>query len=212
MNKNLARMQLLKRVLSSISAGRGVSASIVLVLREGTGAEKLAARSVLLGYPPSKSMASIASDDSRELGALASLVTAASSSSAEAVGRKGIDLSRLLEGWLKVGQERAMEAKVFQLRGLIMCAVLGALMATVSTMGPIVASSAFFSSAPVTAPVPLALVSCAMVAVSSTMLGLFLSGRGFYINLALSMGVFLVASFATAPLVSEVGLSSWGIK
>jgi hypothetical protein len=212
MNRRLARMRLLKRVLASISAGRGVSASIVLALRQGEGAEQLAARKVLLGFPPGKSMALVVSDESRELGMLASLVTMASGSNVAAIGKKGTELSNLLERWLKAGEERAMEARVFQMRGLIMSAVLGALMATVSTMGPLVASSNFLLGGAVSAAPSLTLVSGAMVAVSSSMLGIFLSGRRFYVNLALSVGVYLVASFATSPLGSVTGSNLWGIK
>jgi hypothetical protein len=205
-------MQLLKQVLASISAGRGVSASIVLSLRRGEGEEKHAARRVLLGFPPSKSMGFIVADKSRELGMLASLVTMAAGSNVAAVGRKGAELSKILERWLKAGEERVMEARVFQMRGLIMSAVLGALMATVSTMGPLVASSDFLVGGAASAPPSLTLVSGAMVAVSSSMLGVFLGGRGFYVNLLLSLGVFLAVSFATAPLAELPAINLLGTK
>ena len=212
MNRTLARMRLLKQVLSSISAGRGVSASIVLSLRRGEGAERLAARRVLLGFPPSKSMGPIVSDESRELGMLASLVTMAAGSNVAAVGKKGAELSMLLERWLKTGEERAMEAKVFQMRGLVMSAVLGALMATVWTMGPLVASSKLLLGGVATAAPSLTVVSGVMVAVSSSMLGIFLQGRGFYVNLLLSLAVYLAVSFATAPLAALPAINLLGIK
>lgn len=212
MNGKLARMQLLRRLLSSVGSGRGVSASIVLALRNGGGAEKSAARMVLLGFPPSKSMAPIVSDESRELGMLASLVTMAAWSNATSIGRRGKDLANILEKWLKAGEERAMESRVFQMRGLIMSAVLGALMATVSTMGPLVASSSFLTGGGAPAAQSLALVSGVMVGVSSSMLGVFLSGRKFYVNLALSIAVYLVASFAASPLSTVPGVSALGIK
>ncbi len=212
MNKRLARMQLLKRLLSSISEGRGVSASIVLTLKQGEGAEKLAARRVLLGFPPDKSMAPVVFDESKELGMLASLVTLASASNAATVGKKGEELSNLLERWLKASEEKAMEARVFQMRGLIMSAVLGGLMAVVSAVGPLMASTDFLAGGAFTAGPSLSLVSAAMVAVSSSMLGIFLSGRRFYVNLALALGVYLVASFAASPLGSIAGFGAWGIK
>jgi hypothetical protein len=212
MNRRLARLHLIKRVLASISAGRGVSTSIVLALRQGEGAEELAARKVLLGFPPARSMASIVSDKSRELGMLASLVTMASSSNVASIAKKGTELSNLLEGWLKAGEEKAMEARVFQMRGLIMSAILGALMATVSAIGPLVASSDFLSGGAVSAGPSLYLMAGAMVAVSSSMLGVFLSGRRFYVNLGLALGVFLVASYAASPLSSVTGVNAWGIK
>lgn len=212
MNKRLVRLQLIKRVLASISSGRGVSTSIVLALRQGEGAERLAARKVLLGFPPTESMASIVSDESKELGMLASLVTMASSSNVAAIGKKGTDLSNLLERWLKAGEERAMEAKVFQMRGLIMSAVLGALMATVSAIGPLVASTSLLTGGTVSPGPSLYLLSGAMVAVSCSMLGFFLSGKRFYVNLGLGLGVYLVAFFVMSPLSTVTGVSAWGIK
>lgn len=212
MNRRLARMLLLRKVLASIGAGRGVSASIVLALRAGEDAERAAARMVLLGFPPASSMSPLVGDESREIGMLASLVTMASASNVAAIGRKGADLSNLLERWLKAAEEKAMEARVFQMRGLIMSAVLGALMATVSTMGPLVASANFLVGGAAPAASSLGFVSGAMVAVSSSMLGFFLSGRRFYINLAIALGVFLAASFATSPLVAVPGMNPWGIK
>jgi uncharacterized membrane protein len=136
----------------------------------------------------------------------------ASSTNAAIIGKKGADLSNLLERWLKSAEERAMEAKVFQMRGLIMSAVLGALMATVSAIGPLVASSNFMTGGAAPAPQSLYLVSGAMVAVSSGMLGIFLSGRRFYVNLVLALAVYAVASVATSPLVSVSSTSMWGIK
>jgi hypothetical protein len=212
MNRRLARLQLLKSVLGSISAGRGVSASVVLSLRGGKGPEGLAARLVLLGFPPSVSMAPIVSDKSRELGMLASLVTLASNSNVASVGKKGSELSTVLERWLKADDERAMEAKILRMRGLIMSAVLGAVMATVSALGPIVASTDFLGAGVAAQGPTLLYASAAMVAVSSSMLGLFLSGRRFYLNLAVGLGVFWVAFIASSPLAAIPVVSLWGIK
>jgi len=212
MNKKLARMQLLKRVLASVSAGRGVSASVVLALRKGKGPERLAARLVLLGHPPRESMASIVSDESRELGMLASLLAMASGSSATAIGRKGSELAVLMERWLKASEERAMEARVFQMRGLIMSAVLGAVMATVSALGPLVGASGFLNGGEAIAGPALSFASAAMVVVSSSMLGFFLSGRHFYLNLALAVGVFWLALSVSPPLTTVPSLGVWGLN
>jgi hypothetical protein len=212
MSKTLARIQLLKKVLASVGAGRGVSASVVLAFRGGGGAERLAARMVLLGHPPRRSMASIVSDQSRELGMLASLVTMASGSNLAAIGRKGSEFSALMERWLKAKEERLMEQKVFQMRGLIMSAVLGAVMATVSALGPLVGAGELFAGGGTSAGPALNYASAAMVVVSSSMIGLFLSGRRFYLNLVLALAVFSLALSASSPLAPVPTVSLWGIK
>jgi hypothetical protein len=79
-------------------------------------------------------------------------------------------------------------------------------------MGPLVASSNLLMGGTASAGPSLALVSGAMVAVSSSMLGIFLQGRGFYVNLLLSLGVYIAVSFATAPLAALPAVNLLGIK
>jgi hypothetical protein len=98
------------------------------------------------------------------------------------------------------------------MRGLLMSAVLGAVMATLSALGPIVASSGLFSQDSTASGPALHYAAAAMVAVSSSLLGLFLSGRRFYLNLTVALGVFLVAFSATSPLASVPIIGVWGAK
>ncbi len=211
MNKSLGRILQLKRVLASIGSGRGISGSIVLAFRDSQGKGKDAARKVLLGQPPRRSMALLASDESTEVGMLASLIALSSGSDVATVGKKGAELSAILERWLKAKEARVMEARVLQMRGFIMSAVLGAVMAIMSALGPVVSTSSLFGGA---SPAGSLLYYAAgtMVAVSSSMIGLFMSGRGFYLNLMLALSVFWVTLSASSPLVSIPAVDLWGIK
>lgn len=212
MNRDLARLALFRRVLGLVTSGMGVSASIVRAFRAAEGEEHDAARLVLLGNPPPVSLAAIVSDDAKELGMLASLVAGASSSSAKALGRKGEALSLVLEGWLKARESRILERRVLQMRGYIMSAVLGAVMAIIAALGPVVGSIDFLQAAPQVPGPSLSYFAAAMVVASASMLGLFLSGRRFYLNLLVATMVFVLAFAAASPLADVPSVSLWGIK
>ena len=212
MNKELAQLLLLRNVLSSVSSGAGVSASIVKTLRSGGRAERDASRMILLGNPPSVSLAEFASEKARELAMLASLISAASTGSARVLGKKGEALSTVLEGWLKAKESRLLERRVMQARGYIMCAVLGAVMGIITALGPLVGSLSILQSGqPSTSPY-LDYASGAMVTFSSSTLGIFLGGRRFYLDLAIAVGVFLLALSAAAPLTALPVAGPWAIK
>lgn len=212
MNRDLARLALFRRLLGLVTSGMGVSASIVRAFRAAEGEEQDAARLVLLGNPPPVSLAAIVSDDAKELGMLASLVAGASSSSAMVLGKKGEALSALLEGWLKAKESRLLERRVLQMRGYIMSAVLGAVMAIIAALGPVVGSIDFLQATPQVPGASISYFSAAMVVVSSSMLGIFLSGRRFYLNLFVAIAVFALALAAASPLADVPSVSLWGIK
>jgi len=212
MNKELAQLLLLRNVLNSVSSGVGVSAAIVKTFRAGEGAERDAARKVLLGNPPNISLAPIASDRARELAMLASLISSASSGSARAVGKKGEALSEVLEGWLRAKESRLLERRVMQARGYLMCAVLGALMAIMTTLGPVVGSLSLLQGGAPSMNPYLDYASGAMLVFSSSTLGIFMAGRRFYLNLAIAATVFLLAMGAAAPLAVFPVTGPWAIK
>ena len=212
MNKEISELLRLREVLSSVSSGMGVSASIVKTLGRGGPRERRAARLVLLGHPPSVAMNSVSDGGARELSMLTGIIANTSGSSATLLGRKGEKLSTVVEGWLKAKEERAMERRVMQARGYIMCAVLGAVMAIMSTLGPVVGSITLLQGAAPVADQYLGYAAGAMVAFSSSMLGIFLGGRRFYFNLGIGCAVFIVGTAAAAPLASFPTASLWAIK
>jgi hypothetical protein len=212
LNRELAQLLLLRAVLGSVSSGMGVSASIVKTFKAGGRAERDAARKVLLGNPPSVALAGISSDKGTELAMLASLIGTASTGNVKSIGKKGEALSAVLEGWLKARESRLLERRVMQARGYIMCAVLGAVMGIVTALGPVVGGlSILQGNLPSTSPY-LNYASGAMVAFSSSALGIFLGGKRFYLNLLIAIGVFLLAMSAAAPLTVFPTTTPWAIK
>lgn len=212
MTKELDQMLLMRNVLNSVSAGMGVSAAIVKAFKTAGKVEREAARKALLGNPPSVSLADIMSNKVRELSMLAILIGAASNGSARAISKKGEALSTVLEGWLKAREARLLERRVMQVRGYIMSAVLGAVVGIMTTLGPVAGGLSILQNGPPVSSPYLDYASGAMVAISSSALGIFLGGRRFYLNLLIAGTVFLLAISAAAPLAVSPVYGPWAIK
>jgi hypothetical protein len=113
---------------------------------------------------------------------------------------------------MKLNEVREMERRVMQVRSHMMSAVLGAVVAMLATLGPLVVGLNFFSQTePVNGPT-LLFSSAAMVIVSTMSLGLFMSGRRFYIDVLIAMAAFGLAAAAIAPLANVPAVNLWGIK
>jgi hypothetical protein len=205
-------MMRLRRVFTATSEGKGLAAALVETFSGAEGVGREVARRVLLGFPVQVALRPIVDDNSRELSMLARLLANSSSASARLVGAKGERLSIVVERWLKMQEEREMENRVMQVRSHIMAAVLGAVVAMLASLGPLVASLNFSSPAPQVGSAPLLLFSAAMVTASSVMLGLFMSGRRLYIDVLISLAAFALVAGAVAPLASVPTVSLWGIK
>ncbi len=213
MNRRFALMLELRRVFSSVSEGEGLACSLVRTFKESSGEGREVAKRILLGLPVRTALEPLAGDESRELGMLAGLMAGSSSASARVLGRKGEDLSVIFEGRLKARETRRMEEKVMQTRGFIMSAVMGAVVALLASLGPLVGSLNFATQAPPQVNAAVLLWSgAAMTTMSSGMLGFFMSGRRFYADVLISLVVYALAVEAISPLsvVQVVGL--WGIK
>jgi hypothetical protein len=199
MNEEISQIVSLRRILESSGQGSGLSRSIVEELRDKSPPEKDAARMVLLGNPVPTAMDPLLSAPSEEVSMLASLVAAAPRSSAPLVGRTGNQMALTLERWVKARQSRALEMKVMRFRSLVTSGVLGAVTAMVSSLGPLVGN---LSLGGATGSGDLVYGAAAMTAISSGMLGVFMSGKGFYSNVVLSMAVFALVAAAASPLAS----------
>lgn len=201
MSLEVSRVVSLRKVLEAAGQGSGLSRSIVEELGRGEGPEKEAARLVLLGNPISAAVGPLLKSASDEVSMLASLIASAQKSSTSMVGKTGGQLAAILEGWVKLRESRNLEMKVMKFRSLITSGVLGAVAAMLSSMGPLVGSFGLGAAA-ATGPSMLGYGAAAMTAISSGMLGLFMSGKGFYANVVVSLAAFAVVSAAAAPLAS----------
>jgi len=211
MNRELTMVQSLRRVLESAGSGAGMCNSLVKELGPLDPIGRGAARMLLLGFPLSVSLRPLADAESEEVGMLASLILSSPKSSTALVGRRGEKLASTLERWVKLKENWRLEQKVLRFRSLMTSGVLGAVSAMVGTLGPLVGSLNFTGPA-VQGMGNLLPAAAALTAVSAGMLGLFMSGRGMFVNIAVALAAFLAVSTIASPLANLPTVSLWGIK
>jgi hypothetical protein len=212
MKSELSTILALRRVLGSASEGMGMAQSVA---RELAGIQPLgreSARLALLGFPLSAALRPLEHSGSEEVSMLASLIVSAPRSSATVIGRSGGVLASTLERWAKTKESGKLQQKALKFRSLVTCGVLGAVTAMVASLGPVVGSLDFVAGGPATGSANLLLAAAGLTGISSCMLGLFMSGRGFYVNVAVSLGVFAVVALVASPLASVSTVSLWGVK
>lgn len=200
MKSDLPALLALRRVLKSAADGEGVARSVVEELRGLFPEGSASARRVLLGNPLSVSLRPLAESSGGEVSMLASLVASAPRSSAPLVGRSGGALAVTLERWVKARENRVLEQKVLRFRSLMTSAILGAVTGLLATIGPLVGDIQF--AGPPASSGALVYGAAAMTAMSSGMLGAYMSGRGFYVNVAASLFAFALVSALASPLGS----------
>ncbi|MDG7011316.1 MAG: hypothetical protein JRN57_04265 [Nitrososphaerota archaeon] len=211
MNQAVSMILSLRRVLESAGEGSGMSRSIVQELSGSDELGREAAKLLLLGNPIRSAMRPMLDRGAEEVALLASLIVAAPKSSAPEVGRSGSAVSTTLERWVKAKEGRALEQKVMRFRSLVTSGILGAVMGMVATLGPLLGS---LGAGAGQGPDAAALVygAAAMTAISSGMLGAYMSGRGFGINVAVSVTSFAVVCAVASPLAAVPSFNLWGVK
>jgi hypothetical protein len=212
LNRDLSTLFLLRRVLEEIRGGRGLSGALVRVFHGAGQGLDAVAKETLLGRPPGEAMRGLLEEGGSEVGILAALVVNGTKGNARVTGRKGEELSRTLERWIKTREGRLMELRVLRFRGIVVSSVLGAVLGMISSVGPLVGNLNLSLTAPPPVPGYLGAAAAAMACLSSAMLGLFMTGRGFVLNVALTLGAFVLVGAAASPLTSVTAQSLWGIK
>ena len=210
MNPDLSMVLALRRVMESVEEGRGMAQALVRELG-GVGPVGLATvRRILLGFPFSVSLRSLKEGKSEEVAMLASLLISASKSNTSLVGRNGEAVSHTLEGWLKLKENSKLEHRIMRFRSMVTSAVLGAVCATVATLGPLL-GNLDFTTQPRPDPGALLFFAAGMTIISSGMLGFFMSRSRFFANIALSLTVFgfvwsLASPIASIPMIPLLGV------
>jgi hypothetical protein len=211
MNSDLSAIFSLRRVLESAGDGMSMSRSLVKELRGLQPLGNESARMLLLGFPLAAALKPLARSRSEEVSMLASLMLTTPRSSSTLVGKSGGALAGTLERWVKARENGRMEQKVQRFRGLITSAVLGAVTAMIASLGPLVANLNL-TGATLAYPGTLIYAAAGYVAIGSGMLGLFMSGRGFYVNIAVSMMVFAIVGTLASPLANIPLTNPWVVK
>lgn len=212
MREDLSLLVSLKGVLESAAEGKGLAGSVVEKLGGAGGPATEAARLVLLGHPISVALRPLAEGGSEEVAMVAALIVSAPMSSAPRVGKSGKSLVSTLEGWIRARESRELEQKVLRFRGIVASGVLGAVSSMLASLGPLVGNLDLGAAGQQVNGGPLLYASAAMAAIGSGMLGVYMSGRGMVLNVALTLAVFALVAAAAAPLASVSASGLWGIK
>ncbi len=200
MSTELDAMHSLGRALKSAGEGEGLARAVVEELRRAGPQGREGSKLILLGRPLSQALLPLIEEGGEEVAMLASLIMSAPRSSVPLVGRSGESLAASLERWVKSRESELLERKVMRFRSLVTSAVLGAVMGMLTALGPVVGSLDLGGGTGDTAALVYGAV--AMTALGSGMLGAFMSGRRFFVNVFLSLAVFAVVAAAAAPLAS----------
>jgi hypothetical protein len=212
LSRELSTVVALRRVLQSVANGRGIAESVVHELPKGADGGAESARRVLLGFPIQTALQSITNGASSEVSMLASIVFQIAKISAPLGGKNGEALSYILERWVKVRESNRLEERVQRFRALIASAVLGAVTAMISTLGPLLASFGSGSLGVTTGSSNFLYAGFAMAISSSAMLGVFVSGRRFYLNVSVTAAVFALVGLLVAPLADLPSISLLVVK
>jgi hypothetical protein len=143
---------------------------------------------------------------------LASLILSAPRSSAALVGIGGDAMAGTLERWIKAREGARMEQKALSYRGLVTSGILGGVTAMIASLGPVVGNLNFTATPGAVSPGALLYSAAGLVGIGSAMLGLFMSGRRFYLNVLVSLSVFALVGTLASPLANLSSISTWGIK
>jgi hypothetical protein len=200
MRAELDAMHSLGRALKSAGEGKGLARSVAEELRMAGPLGEEGARRILLGHPLERALIPLMEGGGEEVSMLASLVVSAPRSSAPLVGRSGESLAVTLERWVKARENEVLEQKVVRFRSLVTSAVLGAVMGMLAALGPMVGGIGTGAGTGGTGA--LLYGAAALTGLGSGMLGAYMSGRRFFVNVALSLAVFAAISAAAAPLAA----------
>lgn len=211
--REIQRIGRLRRIFTESSKGRGLASSLVDTFRFSKDkSEKEVARLILLGIPPTQALRLLLESGERGARGLVNYIVAEGRVNARNAGRRAEKLAIMFERWARLKETRILEQKVMELRGHIISAILGAVLAFLASLAPFVASFQLFA---VPSPLGSGLVvysGCAMTIVSSAFLGSFLSPRRRYVDPIIAVIAFLVALQMTAPIANVPAPNLGGIK
>jgi len=199
---DLKRIQRLKVALRYAVQGRGIGAAVVEVFGRGDRSEKETARRILLGIPVRESVSGLVRRRREPASDLIRYVVSDASINAVEAGRRAERLTRYFEHWAETKEKRALEQKAMEVRAHMVAAVLGAVLAMVSSLAPILASFRFLSVQPTQPANLFPYFGFCLCLVSSSFLGLYASSHRPYIEPAISSTLFLIVYALVSPILS----------
>ena len=201
--EELELMRRLRTVLKRSSRGLGLAAAFVGVFSGSKdGAERDAVKRILLGTPVEMAFAGLVKDSGSSGELLQFIATLAKVSAAEA-SRGAEKLSSMFDRWTLLKEKRAMEKKVMAFRGLIVSLVAGVVVGMLSTLAPVISTFQItLGTAPQAASGFSPYEGVVFLLPSALCLGLFLSPRRPYVNVAVSLVAFAGVVHFLGPLAS----------
>lgn len=190
-------------VLKRSSKGLGLAAAFVGVFSSSKdSAERDAVKRILLGTPVVVAFAGLTKESGSSGELLQFIATLAKVSSTEA--SKGAEkLSSMFDRWTLLKEKRAMEKKVMAFRGLVVSAVGGVVVGMLSTLAPVISTFQItLGTAPKVASSFSPYEGAVFLLPSALCLGLFLSPRRPYVNMAISIVAFAGVVYFLGPLAS----------
>jgi hypothetical protein len=198
-------MRRLRTVLKRSSRGLGLAAAFVGVFsRSKDRAERDAVRRILLGTPVERALAGLMKEAGSSGELLRFVATLARISSLEA-SRGAERLSSLFDRWTLLKEKRAMEQRVMAFRGLIVSVVAGVVVGMLATLAPVISG---FQITLGTTPQPTSAFAfppyegAVFLLPSALCLGLFLSPKRPYVNVAVSLVAFAGVVYFLGPLAT----------
>jgi hypothetical protein len=199
----LGMMRKLRAVLKSSSRGLGLASSFVGVFSESRKSEERdAVKRILLGDPVESAFAGVFSESSSSGELLRFIASLARIDSLEA-SRVAEKLSPMFDRWTLLRERRAMERRVMQFRGFIVSAVAGVVVGMLATLAPVISN--FQISLGTTPPAPAGFSpyeGAIFLVPSAISLGVYLSPRRPYLNVAVSLVAFAGVVYFLGPFAS----------
>jgi hypothetical protein len=194
-------MRRLRTVLKRSSKGLGLAAAFVGVFsRSKDAAERDAVRRILLGTPVDRALAGLMKEAGSSGELLRFVATLARISSLEA-SRGAERLSSLFDRWTLLKEKRSMEQKVMAFRGMIVSVVAGVVVGMLATLAPVISGFQITLGTTPQATSSFPPYEGALFLLPSALcLGLFLSPKRPYVNVAVSLLAFAGVVYFLSPL------------
>lgn len=196
-------MRKLRAVLRRSSKGLGFSASFVGVFSSSKdGRDREAVKRILLGTPVRTAFQGLAAETGSSSELMLFMASLARISSLEA-SRGAEKLSSMFDRWTLLKEKKAMERRVMAFRGIIVSTVAGIVVGMLSALAPVISGFQItLGTAPHAAVGLSPWEGAAFLVPSALCLGLFLSPRRPYVNVAMSLVAFAGVVYFLGPLAS----------
>lgn len=196
----------LRTVFSLLKSGKSLASSLIEGFKDNPKGNKMI-RLLLLGYNSKTAVQSLETENEEDA-LLCSLIINVRRIDTLTLGIEGSKLVELFEKRSNAREARKNMLRTLSFRSYILSSVLGCVMATISAVGPLIASFSLTGRANLN-PLVIELSSLIMCIFSSAMIGFFFNGRKFFVNTIISSILFFLVYNAISSLIDYSQLLGW---